>query len=273
MAEHRFSAAGLSARLATGLALAALLLVVWHLGGVALFLLVAVVACLAQWEFYSLFLPGADACAPKCLGLALGVALLALAWFAPVFPAGLALTGATLALAVYSLWSWSRECALDRLKTAAVLLAGLMYIPLLLAPTLGFSPVEQLLVVMVPALSDIAAYFVGVRFGAHRIWPAVSPKKSMEGAAGGLLTAVIVSCVLGVVAGQASVAAFIALGLALGIMAQLGDFFESSLKRAVDIKDSGKLLPGHGGMLDRIDSILFASGTYALAAACLPFFG
>ena len=95
----------------------------------------------------------------------------------------------------------------------------------------------------------------------------------MEGAIGGLLAAMAVCCAIGAAAGQASLPAFALLGLELGILAQLGDFFESSLKRAVDIKDSGKLLPGHGGMLDRIDSILFASGAYAVTAACVPFFG
>lgn len=273
MAEQRFSAAGLSARLATGLALAALLLVVWHLGGLALFLLVTVVAALAQWEFYSLFLPAFADRPAKILGLALGVVLLAQCWFAPAFPLSLTLTGAGLLLAVYSLIGWNKEHALAGLRRSAALLAGLLYIPLLLAPALGFSPTEQLLIVVVPALSDVVAYFVGVRFGRRRIWPAVSPKKSVEGAAGGLLAAVAVCCAVGSVSGAVPLGYFVILGLALGIMAQLGDFFESSLKRAVDIKDSGKLLPGHGGMLDRIDSILFASGAYAVAAACVPFFG
>lgn len=273
MAEHRFSAAGLSARLATGLALAALLLVVWHLGGLALFLLVTVVSALAQWEFYSLFLPSAADRTAKILGLALGVAFLCLIWFVPSYPPTLSLAGGGLILAVHSLLSWRREEAKARLARAGVLLAGLLYIPLLLAPNLGFAPVEQLLVVVTPALSDVVAYFVGVRFGRHRIWPAVSPKKSVEGAAAGLLAAVAVCCAVGAVAGRAPLSAFALLGLVLGLLSQLGDFFESSLKRAVDIKDSGKLLPGHGGMLDRIDSILFASGAYAAIAACVPFFG
>ena len=273
MAEHRFSAAGLSARVSTGLALAALLLVVWHLGGLALFGLVTVVSALAQWEFYSLFMPTSADRAAKILGLVLGVLLLGLAWFAPACPPTLPLTGGVLILAVHSLAGWRREIASARLLRGGVLLAGLLYIPLLLAPTLGFSPAEQMLVVVTPALSDVVAYFVGVRFGAHRIWPAVSPKKSVEGAIGGLLAAMAGCGAIGAAAGQASLPAFALLGLELGILAQLGDFFESSLKRAVDIKDSGKLLPGHGGMLDRIDSILFASGAYAVTAACVPFFG
>lgn len=273
MAEHRFSAAGLNARVATGLALAALLLVVWHRGGLPLLVLVTVVSTLAQWEFYTLFLPSAADRAAKVLGLILGVALLALVWFVPSLSPSLALTAVTLALAAHSLIGWSHDRARARLVRGGVLLAGLMYVPLLLAPTLAFSPVEQLLVVLVPALSDVVAYFTGVRFGTHRIWPAVSPKKSVEGATAGLAAAVAACCVVGTVAGQASLTAFALLGLELGLLSQLGDFFESSLKRAVDIKDSGKLLPGHGGMLDRIDSILFASGAYAVTAAFVPFFG
>ena len=255
--------------MATGLALAALLLAVWHLGGLALFGLVMVVAALAQWEFYCLFLPQAER-GIKLLGLALGAGLLSAAWFA--CPLSLALTAAVLVLAVYSLAGWRHETALTRLARGGVLLGGLVYVPLLLAPALGFSPAEQLLVVVAPALSDVMAYFVGIRFGTHRIWPAVSPKKSVEGAAAGLLAAVAVCCAIGAVAGTASLPAFALLGLELGIMSQLGDFFESSLKRSVNIKDSGKLLPGHGGMLDRIDSLLFASGAYAVTAAFVPFF-
>lgn len=268
MAEHQFSAA-LSARVSTGLALTALLLVVWHLGGLALFGLVTLAAVLAQWEFYSLFLPAAQ-WRMKILGLVSGVALLSAAWFA--CPLSLALTGAVLVLAVCSLIGWRHETALARLARGGVLLAGLLYIPLLLAPTLGFSPTEQLLIVATPALSDVVAYFVGIRFGTHRIWPAVSPKKSVEGAVAGLLASVAVCCAFGAAAGRAPLPAFVLLGLELGVMSQLGDFFESSLKRSVDIKDSGRLLPGHGGMLDRIDSLLFASGTYAITAACVPFF-
>lgn len=273
MADQRFSAAGLSPRLATGSALAVLLLAVWRLGGTPLFLLIATVAVIGQWECCSLFLPGAEYRRAKILAAALGAGYVAARWFLPQWPGQLALTAAVLILALHHLAGWRQEQALSRLRRDAALAGSLLYVPLLLAPALHFSPMEQLLVVAVPALSDMAAFFVGVRFGRHRIWPAVSPKKSMEGAAAGLLAAVLTCCGLGLARGSAPLALFVPLGLALGVAAQLGDFFESALKRATGVKDSGKLLPGHGGILDRIDSILFASGAYAVASSCITFFG
>ena len=191
--------------------------------------------------------------------------------FLPEYSAGLALTASFALLAVHSLAGWTQETALARFRRAAILLGGIVYVPLLLSPALHYSPGEQLLVVAVPALSDIAAYAAGVQFGRRRIWPSVSPKKSVEGAAAGLLAAVAACIAAGwLLRGSAfSFPAWAGLGLFMGVMAQLGDFFESALKRAVHIKDSGKILPGHGGVLDRIDSVLFASAAFTLSRTFL----
>lgn len=273
MNKQAFKAAGINARVLTGLALAAVLLAVWQTGGIFLLALVAVVAAVGQWEFCSLFMPSQEQSVGKALAVTLGVGYLSLCWFLPSVPANVGLMAAGLAVACYNLCRWQQETALANLRRDGVLLASILYVPFLLAPTLYFSPMEQLLVVMVPAFSDIAAYFAGVKFGSRKIWPAVSPKKSVEGAIAGLGAAVLVCCVVGGFAGNAPLFYFVPLGLVLGVMAQLGDFFESGLKRATGTKDSGHILPGHGGILDRIDSILFASGTYAVACAFIPFFG
>ena len=152
------------------------------------------------------------------------------------------------------------------------MICGLLYMPVLLVPAMHFSRWEQLFVVLLPAVSDMAAYFAGVSFGRHPIWPGVSPKKSVEGAVIGLVAAVVATCILGMLTGKASLGCFALLGAVMGIMAQLGDFFESALKRAANVKDSSHLLPGHGGVLDRLDSISFCVGTYAVASALYPFF-
>ena len=106
---------------------------------------------------------------------------------------------------------------------------------------------------------DTGGYFVGKQFGKHALCRAVSPKKTIEGFLGGLLLCVL-SCVifsslfhLPMTVGQK-----IGLSVIVGIIAPLGDLFESAFKRVSDIKDSGNLLPGHGGLLDRIDAFLFA---------------
>lgn len=105
--------------------------------------------------------------------------------------------------------------------------------------------------------TDSGAYFVGKAFGRHKLLPAISPNKTVEGALGGILTALVV--VLGLNALLGKLPFWQALGIALvtGIAAQLGDLVESAMKRHFGVKDSGRIIPGHGGVLDRFDSLLF----------------
>jgi phosphatidate cytidylyltransferase len=107
-------------------------------------------------------------------------------------------------------------------------------------------------------LQDTAAYFVGRRFGKRRFAPILSPKKTWEGAIGGfiasILTALIAVPILGL---PVSLIAAALLGAVAGVVGPLGDLAESLIKRQIGIKDSGQLIPGHGGILDRADSLLF----------------
>jgi len=105
---------------------------------------------------------------------------------------------------------------------------------------------------------DTAAYFVGRRFGRRHFIPHISPGKTLEGVAGGTAAAVIVSALMVTLLGEWTIAG-IGLGLAIALAAQTGDLVESMIKRAAGAKESGRLIPGHGGMLDRIDSFLFAA--------------
>ncbi len=115
-----------------------------------------------------------------------------------------------------------------------------------------------LLAIFITWLSDTFAYLVGKTWGTHKLIPRVSPNKTIEGALGGLaasaITAVICDQVFGMEIGPAP---SIVIGLALGGIGQLGDLSESMLKRMRGVKDSGNLIPGHGGMLDRIDALIF----------------
>ena len=122
------------------------------------------------------------------------------------------------------------------------------------------------------AASDTAAYFVGTRCGHHKLWPRVSPNKSSEGAVGSLVACVIFCVVYGLCLGKANWFAFALLGVAINAFAQVGDLFESALKRSVNVKDSGNLLPGHGGVLDRADSVLFAMPMFAVVDQWFCFF-
>jgi phosphatidate cytidylyltransferase len=113
--------------------------------------------------------------------------------------------------------------------------------------------------VLVIALDDTTAYFVGVRMGRTRMAPSISPGKSWEGFAAGLAAALIGGTVAGSILGELGIAHGFALGAINGLLAPVGDLAESMAKRELGIKDSGRLLPGHGGFLDRLDAIVFCS--------------
>lgn len=117
---------------------------------------------------------------------------------------------------------------------------------------------------------DTGAYFAGRFFGAHSFMPHVSPKKTIEGVVGGLVLAGLAALVL---VPTVDVPAYdaLALGVFMGAVAQVGDLIESMVKRQVGVKDSGMIVPGHGGLLDRIDSLLLTGVLMYYAAAALGY--
>jgi phosphatidate cytidylyltransferase len=174
-----------------------------------------------------------------------------------------ALTVLLLAIAIYTLFSFTEIKAAA--TEAALLLLGLLYIPFLLGylvllrnHPLGWQWI--LLIMFIVMSGDSAAYFIGCRFGKRKLYPAVSPNKSIEGSLAGIagsIAAVFVAKMLffaGITLPDALLAA-----LLIGTISQIGDLFESLLKRSCGVKDSGSIFPGHGGILDRLDSILFAA--------------
>ncbi|MEG3193140.1 phosphatidate cytidylyltransferase [Lysobacter sp. D1-1-M9] len=121
--------------------------------------------------------------------------------------------------------------------------------------------------------ADTGAYFAGRRFGKRKLAPAISPNKTVEGLLGGLAAAVVAGVLLGLVAGAelAQLAAVAVVALVAGLFSVVGDLLESLLKRHAGVKDSGHLIPGHGGILDRIDGLLAALPAFALGKAVLGF--
>ncbi len=176
-----------------------------------------------------------------------------------------------LVLAAFLLLTWcvfaTRDMTLGFPSAAGNLLA-LLYlgIPMSIFGLLQESQARELLLVLITIwMTDTAAYFAGKFWGRHKITPAISPGKSLEGyLAGFVAAAVTVPVYSHFLLPSWSVPLSVLTGFVLGVLGTMGDLFESVLKRGAGIKDSSNLIPGHGGVLDRIDSLLFAFPSYYL---------
>lgn len=146
-----------------------------------------------------------------------------------------------------------------------VMLSGLLYVPVLMSvlPLLKRAgEAEWLAITLCMAFfSDTGAYFAGRSLGKHKLYPAVSPGKTVEGSVGGILGACLATVGVGAMWAIPTLPLWhaVLLGVAASVCGQMGDLVESMLKRTFAVKDSGNLLPGHGGMLDRIDALLFVA--------------
>jgi len=152
----------------------------------------------------------------------------------------------------------------------AVTFLGLFYVPLMLSYIYQVRMLESgawiVWLIFIGAWgSDTCAYSVGVLFGKHKFAPKLSPKKSIEGCIGGIAGAALIGAVYAavikdrIVGFENPVIAFAVIGAASSILSQIGDLAASAIKRNHDIKDYGSLIPGHGGILDRFDSIIFTA--------------
>jgi phosphatidate cytidylyltransferase len=132
----------------------------------------------------------------------------------------------------------------------------------------ALKPLEMLLVLVLVWIADTAAYFAGRAWGRHKLAPSISPGKTWEGAAGGLAGALAYALICGTFVEGVVWVPYLAAAALIAVLSIFGDLFESAAKRQAGLKDSGTLLPGHGGILDRIDS---ATAALPVAALLLPF--
>lgn len=150
------------------------------------------------------------------------------------------------------------------LKIISTYMMGITYVGFLPSLTtkllMLYNGVSWFIICLVVVFAgDVFAYFVGRKFGKTKVMPSISPKKSWEGAFGGLAASIILGVSLGFyLIPEVSVVTLGVSCAVAGILAQSGDFYESLIKRVAGAKDSGAILPGHGGLLDRFDGILFA---------------
>lgn len=226
------------------------------LGGIAFWLLASAAALLmlAEWAGLMRARRGAIAMALMALAAALAVAS------PPVGGAGQAALALLLALAI----------AVAALGRSMRLGAGLLYAGL---PTFGLlllrgEPQGLALTLWTLAIvwaTDIGAYFSGRAIGGPKLAPALSPNKTWAGLGGGVASALLAGAVIALLCDLPR--ALIVLGAPLAVLAQIGDLFESWMKRRAGVKDSGRLLPGHGGALDRLDGVVPVAALMGLAAA------
>jgi phosphatidate cytidylyltransferase len=241
-------------RLLTALALIPIVVYTVLFANFWIFLAVVMaVACLCYRE-YDAIATAYGFGAPGPLGFAAGLLMLVFegeSW--------LLLTG--IALLVLALAMRAEDLA-KALPRASLLFIGVVYVFgswKCALPLRALNPHWLMYGLLVSWAGDIGAFYVGRKFGRHKMAPRVSPKKSWEGAAASVVTAVVLAgaYLLRFIPGI-SVASAIAVTAAANVAGQLGDLAESAMKRGANVKDSGTMLPGHGGFLDRVDSTLFA---------------
>lgn len=251
----------------TALVAVPLLVLLISKGGAFLFAVVISIACvLALWEYFGIVLDKAQR--PWTFSFQLSAYIIGpfIIWAAYInaFKVVLGLIILNLIVcALISLPKFKSDSSVSEIVFKQVL--GIIYIPLFISCIVmirnGGSGVWWIyFLVCVVFAGDIGAYYIGTYFGRHKLCPVVSPNKTIEGSVGGLALTLGVGALfkyffMPLVPWGLSILFF----LSIGIAGQVGDLFESALKRAGNIKDSGVLLPGHGGLLDRIDALLFAA--------------
>ncbi|MBQ1959505.1 MAG: phosphatidate cytidylyltransferase [Firmicutes bacterium] len=246
-------------RIISGLVMAPLLVLV-YLGGYWLMAAAFAVSVMALHEFFRGFeAAGAKPC--KALGYAAAVLLYAIHLLTP---AGqhyvLVMMWAALVVIASMVYGFNVEER--KLEDMTATIMGIMYAV--------FMPYHIVLIdqelsgaiwlVFLTAFgTDIMAYFTGMALGKHKLCPKLSPKKSVEGAVGGIIGSVVLCGLYGYFFMEGTVVICLVVGFFGSIVAQLGDLAASAFKRQMGIKDYGNLIPGHGGILDRFDSVLFTA--------------
>jgi phosphatidate cytidylyltransferase len=208
------------------------------------------------------------------VGLFVSPALLHTVWANGLYaPTWVYLAGAFFWIVLVPLWIWRRP----KIESRACLLAAGALVLLPAAAALvdlrGVAPALLLSVLATVWISDTAAYFVGVRLGRHKLAPAISPGKTWEGVAGALIAVALYALAWANFGAPPSMADgsgaargwILPILLGLAVAGMIGDLFESLIKRRAGVKDSGTFLPGHGGLLDRIDAPVAALPLAVLA--------
>jgi phosphatidate cytidylyltransferase len=251
----------------TGLiALPFIILLVYATAPLVFAFLLCSVAVVALWEYFRIIFSSTRG--PETLPMT-AVAYLAAPLMLLVAGAGRqALIGPVISVALVVLAAISLGHFKDDMKVVATIVKvvfSLVYIPLSLACLVllkfdAHGAAEIFFILCIVAGGDIGAFYSGSYLGRHKLCPAVSPKKTIEGSLGGLAANLLIGLVFNLFfLAETPLWGCLLIALLGGIAGQVGDLFESEIKRAAGVKDSGVILPGHGGLLDRIDALLLAT--------------
>jgi phosphatidate cytidylyltransferase len=240
------------------LALPLVLLPIW-LGGIWIALLFVALAIGAGREFYRMVQQGGYH-PSRILGMVWLVAILAAYYQPQMIPLSLVIMAGLIVTLVEAM----REKQ-EPMHTWMATSMGALYLGTMLGQSLALRLLPDGLWWMLFGLAvtwanDSAAYFTGVTVGRHKLWPRLSPKKTWEGTIAGWVAAALAGMIMVSITPLAATHSLwfgLVVGLFCGLLALLGDLAVSTLKRQVGVKDSGQFLPGHGGVLDRLDSLLF----------------
>jgi phosphatidate cytidylyltransferase len=239
-----------------------LVLVILEGGRTSLASLVGLTAVIGLLEYHALVLPG-EAIAAKGVGLMVGLAMVWCFYKADV----IAICGMfALALLVSAVMCMARfRPGASVAETMSRQVMGIVYVPFLLGHLILIRDwnkgiVWTCFVLAIVFAGDTGAFYVGKAFGRHKLSPNISPGKTVEGAVGGLAANLLIGAMFKQYwLPELPWGLCVCLVVLMGVTGQVGDLVESMLKRSVGMKDSGSLLPGHGGVLDRIDGLLFAA--------------
>lgn len=252
----------LAVRVWSALVLGTLFGLVTIAGGIPFVMFVALMACVFWVEWTDMKMPGSDD-RLQSTGI---LALIGLAVVVVFIPATFQVFAL---LAVLVLFAAAAMGLRDTRAVGGFIYAALLLTSLgLLRGPWGFHPglVAIIFLAAVVWATDIGAYFVGRGVGGPKLAPLVSPNKTIAGALGGLGSAVIAALLVHLLFGVSSWVAAVVLAVLLSLLSQAGDLFESWLKRRAGVKDSGRVIPGHGGVMDRVDGLVFAA--FGLWLAC-----
>ena len=257
-------------RIVTGLGLVALVAVLLYFGGAVMGFAALVCICFAVHEEYgALTLAGHRPVAwPTWTGMILALPLTMACGTKVIWPLMMAVCIVTMACVLFRGQPRLEDALMSMLPLLTVVLPGMCIIAVAMVEPKELQVVLLCLLFAVPVLCDTLALFVGKAVGGPKFCPAVSPNKTIAGAISGMVGAVLAAILTGVVAAIAvnNPAAeallprwwqYLLIGILGGAASQLGDLFASQVKRHCGVKDFSNLFPGHGGMLDRMDSILF----------------